>query len=84
MIVSTQASSASADASRVRTWRSRASADDVGQMVRLLVQHVREVGREARLPRRDDEQVGEAAHMEAVEGLHAVFPLLDRVRPSRP
>ncbi len=67
-MVSTQAASASCVASTVRACRVSGLADDIGDVLGLLVQHVREVGGEARLGVADDEAVGEAAAVEAVQG----------------
>jgi hypothetical protein len=41
---------------------------DVGEVARLLVDHVREVGGEARLRVSDDEGVRETVHMHAMQG----------------
>jgi len=50
--------------------------DDVARVARLLVQHVRIVRGEARLRVREDDAVRGAAHLHAVERLHAVGPQL--------
>ncbi len=55
--------------------------EDVREVTRLLVEHVREVHREPGLHDAEDEQVREAADVHAVEGRGAVRPLLGQGDP---
>ena len=58
--------------------------DDVGDVLALLVQHVRIVHREAGLLRPHDEAVREAAAVHAVQRRDAVRPLLGQAQPVAP
>src|SRR6185437_7150550 len=55
---------------------------DIGDMLALFVEHMREVGGEARLRIADDEAVRKSARMEAVEGRYAFLPLLGQRNPA--